>query len=319
MRSRRTRHARRGMAIYFTVVSTALIVSLLGLTGLTLVRIERKQMAVSNERTAARMNARSAVDLALRVIANDSNWRTTYTNGVETTPQSLHANASGTLSWILEDSDGSLTDADTNLRLKGVGRVGNTVQVSSVKLLTTGTANPEQTLLNAPQTDGSGVTLEAGLGIGITFTPTLPVGASSWSITRIQFWGNGFQQGSFDAKVTTQDAFGNPVTVIDSVNVQDRDLSNNFAWNEIVFNNADGLSPTEGACVIFVHASGGKCARIKHEELPNTSPEKRLMTTNGGFTWNQDQNDLWIKIWGTYSMPGSPEAVSGTWIWDAAP
>ena len=36
---------------------------------------------------------------------------------------------------MLEDSDGSLTVADKNLRLKGVGRVGNTVQVSSVKLI----------------------------------------------------------------------------------------------------------------------------------------------------------------------------------------
>ena len=97
-----------------TVLSTALIVSLLGLTGLTIVRIERRQAMASNDQSVARTHARSAAELALVVIANDPSWRTTCTNGVETTPQSLGPNATGTLSWVLEDSDGSLTDADTD-------------------------------------------------------------------------------------------------------------------------------------------------------------------------------------------------------------
>lgn len=125
---------RRGTALYMAVLSTTLIVSLLGLAGLSIVRIERKQESISSDRLVALANARSAVEIALRVIANDSDWRNTYTNGVETTPQSLGPKGTGTISWVLEDSDGSLTDADTNLRLKGVGRVDNTVQVSSIKL-----------------------------------------------------------------------------------------------------------------------------------------------------------------------------------------
>jgi hypothetical protein len=137
---RPTRQHRRGGALYIAVISTALIVSLLGLAGLSIVRIERNQASNMNDRNIARSNARSAVELALRVVANDSNWRNTYTNGVETTPQSLGPNGRGTVSWILEDTDGSLTDADTSLRLKGVGRVGNTVQVSSVRVET---ASPE--------------------------------------------------------------------------------------------------------------------------------------------------------------------------------
>lgn len=86
------KYRRRGMSLYITVMSTALIVSLLGITGLTLVRIERKQTSTVNDRLDARANARSAVELALRVIANDSGWRYSYTNGDETTPQSLGPN-----------------------------------------------------------------------------------------------------------------------------------------------------------------------------------------------------------------------------------
>ncbi|MDA1017122.1 MAG: hypothetical protein O3A00_22015 [Planctomycetota bacterium] len=127
-------HARRGAALYMIVLTVAMIVSVLGLAGLKVARIERKRATSDGDMLHARANARSAVELALRVIANDSNWRTTHTNSVETALQSLGTNATGTVSWVLEDSDGSLTDTDTNLRLKGIGRVGNTVQVSSVKL-----------------------------------------------------------------------------------------------------------------------------------------------------------------------------------------
>jgi hypothetical protein len=131
---RRCSGNRGGSALYIAVLSTALIVSLLGLAGLTIVRIERRRVSTTNDILVARMNARSAVQLALRRIADDPNWQTTYSNGVETTPESLGPNAAGTLSWILEDSDGSLTDVDTHLRLRGLGRVGNAVQVSSVQL-----------------------------------------------------------------------------------------------------------------------------------------------------------------------------------------
>ena len=117
---------------------TALLVSLFGLSGLTLVRIERERASVTIDRVVARRNARSAVELALRVIANDSDWRNTYLNGQETAPQLIGSAANGTVSWLLKDSDGSLTDADTDLRLHGVGRVGNAVQVSSVKVISSG-------------------------------------------------------------------------------------------------------------------------------------------------------------------------------------
>lgn len=63
--------SRQGMALYISVLSTALLVSLLGLSALTIVRIERMKMAVTTDRRTARLNATSAVELALRVIANN--------------------------------------------------------------------------------------------------------------------------------------------------------------------------------------------------------------------------------------------------------
>lgn len=134
MNSTTFRRPRRGTALYLTVLSTALIVSLIGLAGLTIVRVERRQIDVSRDRRIARVHARSATELALRAIANNPNWRTSYSHGVETAPMSLGASSVGTLSWMLTDSDGLLTDADVNLRLKGIGRIGNTVQMNNVRI-----------------------------------------------------------------------------------------------------------------------------------------------------------------------------------------
>ncbi len=110
------------------------MVTLVGLSGLINLQIQHKQLASSPDLLIARTNARAAVELALSRIDSDSNWRNTYTNGIETTPQSLGANAVGTVSWILEDDDGNPAAPDTNLRLKGIGRVNNTVQALSIQI-----------------------------------------------------------------------------------------------------------------------------------------------------------------------------------------
>ena len=133
--SRRDRVRRpRGAALYVLVLSVSLVVSLVGMAGLAVVRIERQRAAAAGELLRARANARSAVELALAVIHSDPDWRTRFTNAVETPPQTLVPGGKGAVSWILQDSDGSLAVPDTDLRLKGVGRVGSVVQVSSIKI-----------------------------------------------------------------------------------------------------------------------------------------------------------------------------------------
>ena len=122
------------MALYVSVMMTTLIVSLLGLAGIAVMRIERLESTATNDILIARMNAESALEHALVVLANDDAWRTSYTSGVETTPQSLGWDPNDTISWIVADSDGDLTDTDTSLTLQGIGRVGDTVQVVEVEL-----------------------------------------------------------------------------------------------------------------------------------------------------------------------------------------
>ncbi len=132
MRRRSTsvaRRPRRGATLFITVLFTSLMVCLLGLASLTLIRVETRQADRSSERMLAQHNARSSVELALNILDNDGNWRNNYTSGTEVGPYELGATSHGTISWWIEDSDGSLIDDDTDLRLVGIGRVGDHVQV----------------------------------------------------------------------------------------------------------------------------------------------------------------------------------------------
>ena len=129
-----TRSKRRGMALYVSVMMTALLVSLLGLAGIAVVRIERIETESTNDLLRARLNARSVVDFAMATMNYDPNWRSTYTSGVETIQYPLGSSELGTFSWIVTDSDGDLTDSDTSLTIQGIGRVGDAVQVVEAEL-----------------------------------------------------------------------------------------------------------------------------------------------------------------------------------------
>jgi Tfp pilus assembly protein PilX len=98
MATKQTASRRRGAALYVAVTATAMVVSVLALGALSIVRIERRQATTINTRLIARTLARSAVELALRTMANNANWRTAYANNVEWPQLSLGANSTGTVS-----------------------------------------------------------------------------------------------------------------------------------------------------------------------------------------------------------------------------
>ena len=122
------------MALYVTVMMTALIVSLLGMASIAIVRIERIESESANDMLLARLNAHSAIEFALVAINSNPTWRTMYTSGLEPIIYPMGANELGTYSWILSDSDGDLTDSDTYLTIQGIGRVGDAVQVVQMEL-----------------------------------------------------------------------------------------------------------------------------------------------------------------------------------------
>ena len=130
----RTTTGRRGAALYAIVMSTSLIVSLLGLAALNLMRIERRSALRGQDATAARRYAQAAVEIGMLRILNDPNWRSTYTSGVW---ESNHPIGDGTYTLEgIDPNDGNLaTPATDPVVLIGTGVMGSVRQKIQVTLV----------------------------------------------------------------------------------------------------------------------------------------------------------------------------------------
>jgi len=131
-RVRHRRHTTRPGTIYVAVLGAATIVMILGLSGLTAVRIKARTANAEGESKKAHRSAHSAIVQGLFHIQTDSNWRTTFTNGTWVPYTFGGAN----LSWkVVDEQDGDLADDPTEpVRLHGKGEFGSSTQLLSVLL-----------------------------------------------------------------------------------------------------------------------------------------------------------------------------------------
>jgi hypothetical protein len=122
----KTRNARRG-GVYLAVLGTSLIVVLLALSALALQRIQNRMLTTSADIRQAQLNAEAAIELGLLAMKQDTNWRTTYTNGHWFTNRSLTL---GTCSLDGTDPvDSDLADNTTDpVVLTGIGDSGTSEQ-----------------------------------------------------------------------------------------------------------------------------------------------------------------------------------------------
>jgi hypothetical protein len=126
------RQRRRGTA-YLIVLGAAVIVTLLGLSALTGVRIQRRSTLALADVTEARLYARSAIELGLLTINSAPTWRTAQPHGRWITGRTL---GRGTFDLDAVDPDGNLSDDPNDpIVLTGTGHVGLACQKISVQLV----------------------------------------------------------------------------------------------------------------------------------------------------------------------------------------
>ena len=128
---RAPRCRRRGSA-YVLVLSTALLLTVIGLAALTVARLGVRMNAAADDGVEAEVLAESAVEYALCQVAIDPNWRTTYKSGSETTPVPL---GRGTISFrLVDETDGLLDNSGSDpIRIYGIGRAGIATRIYSVR------------------------------------------------------------------------------------------------------------------------------------------------------------------------------------------
>ena len=309
---------RHGTALFMAVTGTTMIVSVLGLSAMAIVRIERRQATAINNRQLARSHARSAVELALQQINSDASWRTTYTSGLETTLRSLGSNSTGSISWILKDADNSLTNPDNLLRLKGIGRIGNTVQVSSVEVR----AGEVSTLLRSYE-----VANDAGMSIndlqsnkwwGQYFKPTLPANANGWVITSAQVRiRRDTTNRVFQVRVYSAGGGAVPTgTVIESVSVNSASVPAGWNWYAVPFAGATWLDKNQAVTLALETSSGSAPVEVSYRASGVSAANSGLL--RGDPDWESFETDasLQYRVNGIYTTSDNVGAVAGSWLWD---
>jgi hypothetical protein len=121
---------RRG-GVYIAVLGSAMIIALLGMCALIGQRIENRLVVASTDIRQAQLNANTAVELAILAMKQDTNWRTTYSNGNWFTTRSTGIGSC--TANVVDPIDANLAGgADDPVVVTGIGYSGGAEQRAQV-------------------------------------------------------------------------------------------------------------------------------------------------------------------------------------------
>lgn len=120
---------------YIMVLSTSMILTVIGLASLLAIRVQRRSMQMTNDAAEARLCAQSAIELGLLYV-QDENWRSTWSNGTWLSNQPL---GNGTFSLEGTDPrDNNISDSEEDpVILTGTGMKGTAVHKTQITLVPT--------------------------------------------------------------------------------------------------------------------------------------------------------------------------------------
>lgn len=311
---------RRGAALFVAVLTISLTVSVLGLASLSLLRIEQRREVGQRDLLLARQHARSAVEFALISIANDANWRSTYPHGVESAPYAVGAGSNGTLSWIIQDSDGDLNNRDRLVQLLGIGRAGDALQVSSIQV--SAEIGPEELRSMTITNDKKDDDVSTSKAWAQYLKPNLPANATYWRATGFEFYcKRTHNDDTVDIGLSyVSDDFAT-VTPLDQVNIISSSISDQWHWEVVQFAITETLEANQGIGISVTTQSSNKPIKIRYREKKVTEPNSALIRgSNAGWTSLAYDQALHYRVHGVYTTSsGKLKPLPGTWTWEAAP
>ena len=177
-----------------------------------------------------------------------------------------------------------------------------------------------ETLLIDQNSSNTGLALWHGVTstawVGETITPTLPADAVDWRITKAQLTlgQSSAADGAVKVQLRTITTSLVPTSVVlDEVAVDESSMT--AGWKDIVWTNASEL-PLAGVAVVVAYKTGsGTVATVRKGYTSLLSPNTRLVSSsNGGTSFGSNATeDLWLKVWGTYTTMSVPQGASSSY------
>ena len=128
----RLRRSRRRGSIYPAVLAYASLVTIIGLSALLALRSQRRASEGENDLSQARLHARSAIELGLWVLENDTGWRSERSSGIWLKDRPI---GGGTYSLaVVDPNDNDLANSDLEpVVLTGTGVHGSALHKTEVR------------------------------------------------------------------------------------------------------------------------------------------------------------------------------------------
>jgi hypothetical protein len=136
MRNNTVRHrlGHRFGSIYVLVLAVSVLVTVIGLSALYTLRVQRRSLDLANDAAAARLCAQAAVELGLQYVSGDPFWRNTRSSGTWVANQPL-GQGRFTLSGV-DPNDGDLINSELDpVVLLGIGTQGKAQQKIQLRLV----------------------------------------------------------------------------------------------------------------------------------------------------------------------------------------
>ena len=130
----RTRRRLRRGVMYVVILMTAMIVSIIGMSALTMTRVQLRTATGDINVTEARCCAQSAIEIGALSMTNEPQWRKVFSHDTWSTKLRI---GNGYYQWKLVDEvNGSLTaDRTAPVRIYGMGVTGDAQRVLSALLV----------------------------------------------------------------------------------------------------------------------------------------------------------------------------------------
>ncbi len=172
-------------------------------------------------------------------------------------------------------------------------------------------------LLLASRTTASaylGFRVRSAIWPGQYVMPSLPVNATSWTVTRVQLKAriSGPTDGLADVQLRLPDANNLPSDVVlEQVALNETNLSGAYTWEQFNYSDVDGLRPDRGLCVVVEWSAGTDAADI---EQASGEGSGRVKTIDAGVSWTNEPDSLLYAVYGTHFTPGPPVPVNHTFL-----